>query len=103
MIAARRDTGTAAEGSRTAAALGLADLLCLAGAPVFAIMALGTCVLDAGAAGLLCSAGHGPLTGMAPMYWLMSLFHLAPWLRLISGRRNAAHAVGMNGDPVNFS
>jgi hypothetical protein len=26
------------------------------------------------------------LTGMAPMYLLMSLFHSAPWLKLISNR-----------------
>jgi uncharacterized membrane protein len=32
-----------------------------------------------------------PLTGMVPMYVLMSGVHLAPWLKLISHRRSAAH------------
>jgi hypothetical protein len=31
-----------------------------------------------------------PLNGMAPMYWLMSAFHLAPWLRLIFGRQSGS-------------
>jgi hypothetical protein len=29
--------------------------------------------------------GQSPLAGMVPMYLLMSAFHLAPWLRLVSG------------------
>jgi hypothetical protein len=32
-------------------------------------------------------AGASPLGGMVPMYLLMSAFHLAPWLKLISRRR----------------
>jgi hypothetical protein len=38
----------------------------------------------------LCSAsGHGALmSGMVPMYVLMSAFHVGPWLRLIAGWRN---------------
>jgi hypothetical protein len=88
MIAAQRDIG-GAEGSGNAASLGAADWLCLAAAPTFAIMALLTRLLDAGSAGTLCAATHdaSPLSGMVPMYWLMSAFHLAPWLRLISRRR----------------
>ena len=37
----------------------------------------------------LCSSAHdgSPLNGMAPMYLLMSAFHSAPWLKLISSRR----------------
>jgi hypothetical protein len=70
-----------------AAAAGVAKWLCLAAAPTFAIMALMTGVLGGGPMDLLCSAGHGsPLTGMVPMYMLMSAFHLAPWLKLISRR-----------------
>ncbi len=40
----------------------------------------------------LCSAGHdaSPLTGMVAMYLLMSIFHSAPWLKLVSNRRSAA-------------
>lgn len=67
-----------------------ADWLCLAAAPTFALMALLTCVLGGGPADMICSAAHGgsPLGGMVPMYWLMSAFHAAPWLRLISRRRS---------------
>ena len=67
------------------AALGLARCLSLAAAPTFATMAL----LTLGApSDMICSAGQGfPLGGMAPMYVLMSAFHLAPWLKLVSSRR----------------
>jgi hypothetical protein len=43
-----------------------------------------------GPADALCSSGTAsPLGGMVPMYLLMSAFHLAPWLRLISSRQSA--------------
>jgi hypothetical protein len=71
-------------------ALGIADWLSLAAAPTFAFMALLTGVLGGGPLDMLCSAAHGPLAGMVPMYLLMSGFHLAPWLKLISGRRSDA-------------
>ena len=59
--------------------------LSLAAAPIFAIMALLTGIQEDGMAGMLCSAAPAsPLSGMVPMYVLMSAFHLAPWLRLIS-------------------
>ena len=67
-----------------------ADGLCLAAAPTFAIMALLTAVLGGGPLDMLCSGTDAsPLTGMVPMYVLMSAFHSAPWLRLICGRRRA--------------
>ena len=71
--------------SGNAAALGAADWLCLAAAPTFAIMALLTGVLG-GQADMLCAAAPNasPLSGMALMYLLMSAFHSAPWLKLIS-------------------
>jgi hypothetical protein len=92
MIANRRETAGACAGSRNAAALGAADWLCLAAAPAFAIMALLTGVLGGGSPGMLCSAAQdaSPLGGMVPMYLLMSAFHSAPWLKLISRRRNGA-------------
>jgi hypothetical protein len=31
-----------------------------------------------------------PLSGMVPMYALMSAFHFTPWLKLISRWRSAA-------------
>jgi hypothetical protein len=63
------------------------DLLSLAAAPAFAAMALLTATHGDPAA-ILCSATHGssPLSGMAPMYVLMSLFHAAPWLRMVASR-----------------
>ncbi len=75
-----------------AAGLGAADWLCLAAAPTFAILALLTGVLGGGEPDMLCSAAHhaSPLSGMGAMYLLMSAFHSAPWLRLISGRANGA-------------
>src|SRR3954470_5103587 len=62
--------------------------LSLAAAPTFAIMALLTGIQDGDVSGTLCSAAHdaSPLTGMVPMYLLMSAFHLTPWLKLISHR-----------------
>jgi hypothetical protein len=36
---------------------------------------------------MLCGAAS-PLTGMIPMYILMSAFHTAPWLKLISNRNS---------------
>jgi len=75
-----------------AAALGAADWLSLAAAPTFAMMALLTGVLGGGPLDPLCSAAPdaSPLSGMIPMYLLMSAFHSAPWLNLISGRRSGA-------------
>jgi len=59
--------------------------LSLAAAPIFAIMALLTGIQEGGMAGMLCAAAPAsPLSGMVPMYVLMSAFHLAPWLRLIT-------------------
>ena len=88
MIVTRPETMGACAESGNAAAFGAADWLCLAAAPTFAMMALLTGVLGAGAPDMLCSAAQQalPLNGMVLMYLLMSAFHLAPWLKLISGR-----------------
>jgi hypothetical protein len=65
----------------------------LAAAPAFAIMALLTGVLGGGPQDVLCSAAHAsPLSGMVPMYLLMSAFHTAPWLKLVASRRSGAHS-----------
>lgn len=68
-------------------------LLSLAAAPTFAIMALLVGAQDVGMPGMLCSAAQAasPLTGMVSMYLLMSAFHSAPWLRLITNWRRGAH------------
>jgi hypothetical protein len=86
MIAARDEI----ERRRDTAALGAAGWLGLAAAPTFAVMALLTWVSSAGA-DVMCLSSHdaSPLSGMVPMYVLMSAFHAAPWLKLISRRRSA--------------
>lgn len=78
-------SGTGGTTPENTASLGVAEWLCLAAAPTFALMALLSC-LQGGDAAMLCMGGS-PLTGMAAMYLLMSAFHLAPWLRMISGRQ----------------
>jgi hypothetical protein len=76
------DCGAIHQESRNAAARGAADWLCLAAAPSFAIMALLTGVFSGGPPDMLCSAAHAsPLSGMVPMYLLMSAVHSAPWLK----------------------
>jgi hypothetical protein len=63
----------------------------LAAAPIFTLMALVTAVLDRGAPNALCSAAAGTwLSSMASMYFLMAVFHLAPWLKFISRREGVA-------------
>jgi hypothetical protein len=83
----RRDSVTLAGANANEAAMGAADFLHLATAPVFAVMALLTGVL--GGRDAICSvAGASPLGGMVPMYLLMSALHSAPWLKLISRWRS---------------
>jgi hypothetical protein len=75
--------------SRTA--LRAADWLSLAATPAFAIMAV-LMVAVGGGMPMICSTAPDAflLSGMAPMYALMSAFHSAPWLRLISGGRTSS-------------
>lgn len=77
-------------GTTAAASPGVAGWLSFAAAPTFACMALLTGL--GGGPDVFCAAGHdaSPLAGMAAMYLLMSAFHAAPWLTLVSGRRTAA-------------
>jgi hypothetical protein len=68
-----------------------AGWLRLVAAPTFGVMALLTSI--GGPAEMICAAGHAsPLSGMAPMYLLMSAFHAGPWLALISSRGSGASA-----------
>ena len=61
----------------------IADGLCLLAAPAFALMALAT----AGGGEMLCTmSGLSALSGMSAMYLMMSLFHLAPWLKRMARR-----------------
>jgi len=79
---------------RNTAAHRVANGLYLAAAPTFATMALLTGVLGGGPPDVLCStAGAVPLGGMVPMYLLMSVFHLAPWLKLIASRQGAVRSI----------
>ena len=82
-------SGTIRRENGNAPAMGAADWLHLAAAPTFAIMALLTGILGGGAPETLCSSAS-PLSGMVPMYLLMSAFHTPPWLKLITGRRGGA-------------
>jgi len=63
-----------------------ADILHLAAAPLFGVMALLTGLGDDPMAVLCAAHGTSWLSGMAPMYALMSAVHLPPWLRLVSVR-----------------
>ncbi|HEX2256250.1 MAG TPA: hypothetical protein VHG92_06030 [Afifellaceae bacterium] len=73
------------------AALRAADGLAFAASPTFAMMALLTGVLGDNAAETPHSVAHAsPLSGMAAMYLLMSLFHLSAWLKLAAAARGRA-------------
>ena len=75
-----------------AVARAAAGWLSLAAAPTFAMMALISAAFAGGRQDMLCSAAHdgSPLSGMVPMYLLMSAFHSPPWLKLIARRRRGA-------------
>jgi hypothetical protein len=76
-------------GSGSMAAPGAAGWLSLAAAPVFALMALWTGLF--GQADMACMSVHDTsLNGMVLMYALMSIFHAAPWMKLISSQPNGA-------------
>ena len=65
----------------------VADWLSLAAAPTFAAMATLSGILESAAHPMSCSAAMpmSLLTGMIPMYALMSAFHFTPWLKLVAG------------------
>ena len=75
---------TGRAGSPPEPAVGLAGCLGLAAAPTFASMAWISAVGSPGAS--MCSATSAalPIDDMALMYLLMGLFHLSPWLKLLS-------------------
>lgn len=81
------------EGSN-AAGLGEQCGFGLAAAPTFAAMALLTAVSGGDQPDVLCSPAPDafPLSGMVFMYLLMSMFHLPPWLRLVSSRRGGGRS-----------
>jgi len=79
-IATQPATAGASTGSGTRTPLDAADWLSLAATPTFATMALLTGVIGDSAMD----------TGMVTMYLLMSAFHSAHWLKLVSGRRSSS-------------
>jgi hypothetical protein len=104
MIAARDETGRPEIGrpgpGRWSLPAAFGGWLGLAAAPTFAAMAILTGVAGADA-DVMCSAAHGAssLGGMAPMYALMSAFHAAPWVKLMS--RSGAPARRCEGYALN--
>jgi hypothetical protein len=78
-------------GTRAGASLdacGAAGWLGLAAAPAFAVLALWT-GSSGSQPGVHCMGmpDASPLNEMALMYALMSIFHAAPWLKLVLSRR----------------
>jgi hypothetical protein len=64
-------------------------LLTYAAAPTFALMAIWS-GLSSGQPDICRSGPEAtPLSGMAAMYALMSLFHTPVWLQLVSARKRA--------------
>ncbi len=63
---------------------GAAGWLGLAASPTFTLMAW--MATNQAPPIALCSPSVLPIDGMTTMYLLMSLFHLSPWLKLVSGR-----------------
>jgi hypothetical protein len=65
---------------RRLVASGAADWLSFAAAPTFALMVVVTGIAGGGPHQMSCSAAmRMPLSGMVPMYALMSAFHFTPW------------------------
>jgi hypothetical protein len=66
-----------------------ASLLSLAAAPTFLVMALWSAV-GGGPAEMMCSSDGSALSlnSMAAMYSLMSVFHVSPWVTLLSNWLN---------------
>jgi len=79
--------GNAGDGCK-AAGSPAASLLVLAATPTFAVMALWSTAAG-GPAEMICNGGSAFCpNGMAAMYALMSVFHVSPWLTLLSNWRN---------------
>lgn len=56
----------------------------LAASPVFGLMAVMSAFGPQGMTMCSAASASGPIDSMALMYLLMGLFHLPPWLRLLS-------------------
>jgi hypothetical protein len=71
----------ASRGDQAGAASALAELLCLAATPTFAVMAVLSALRRGAAEGVCVRATGGAVSGMAFMYTIMSVFHSSAWLR----------------------
>lgn len=77
----------------------VATWLGLAASPTFALMAW---IAANDMQAMICASGPGhlPISGMAFMYLLMSIFHLSPWLKLVPAlsRQCTRPTTQMQGD-----
>lgn len=89
---ASADMAPSSHDTGDAAVFDAAEGLRLAAAPAFAIMALLAALPGTGQMPTICGLAPDAslLTGMVPMYLLMSVFHSAPWLKLAASRRPGA-------------
>nr|WP_274631239.1 hypothetical protein [Mesorhizobium shangrilense] len=79
-------TATEKLASSPKATIDAADRLGLAVAPTFALMAWISAVGSPGITMCSAASAFAPINEMALMYVLMSLFHLSPWMKLLSTR-----------------
>lgn len=87
---------------RIAVAPSSAGWLGLAAAPTFAIMALLTWLRGGAMPDMLCATVRDSslLNGMVPMYLLMSVVHLTPWLKLIARFRTPSPQRNLTAAPL---
>lgn len=80
-----RKSALVGKGASLGTAANMAGWLYLAATPTFALMAL---ISAADSPGTICSTALplAAIDSMALMYLLMALFHLPPWLKLLSSR-----------------
>jgi hypothetical protein len=78
---------TSTERAKHATITGLTDWIGLAGAPIFAVLAVLTTIPDGDAVGVLCGVAPASfLGGMNVMYALMAGLHIGPWIKLFASR-----------------
>ena len=79
---------TAASRRRRPVARRVAAWLGILATPTFAALAVLTHVGKGSAMHMICGIDASPMAGMDVMYLLMSMFHSAPWLKLVAKRTN---------------
>ena len=86
MSAPYADAFMAAPALESPITLRIAAFLGIAAAPSFAAIAVLTTLRGGDRMGTICGLEPSSLGGMVPMYLLMSVFHSAPWMKLIGER-----------------